>query len=209
MQAVAHACQLVTLVAVEKLVPRVGTAPRHLRFQAVEVTLLRTETAVEEHPQTVDIMRHHRLEIGNQPVQFPLGHIHKLQGQRLGSQIHIPLLIHIPVKPRHIHLIVAPRLDKERLAVVLNLQRHHHRVIGIALQLESAVLPYHSVVHLHLRHRQHVRVAVQIHILPCPVHHLAVDGDIGLGDGCGSHCRQQSHNHIFQQTIHSAKDLYQ
>ena len=182
MEAVFHACQLIALIAVEELVFRVGALLGHHGLEAVEIAFLRTETGVEVHPVRIDIIGHHSLEIRDKPVQFPGRHVDKLHRQHLGLQKDIALLVDVPVKTRHIHLVVASRLYKERLAVVLNLQHHHGGVVGVGFQLKGAVGVDGGMVHHHFGAGEHVGVAVEEYLLPCPIDYLAVDGDIGL---CG------------------------
>ena len=205
MQAVLHACQLVSFVAVKELVTRVGCLLRHHRLQAVEVAFLRTEARIEIDAVRVDIVRHHRLEVRNHAVQLVGGHVHKLQRQHLGAEKHILLLVHIPVETWHIHLVVPTRLHKERLAVVLYLQHHHRRVVGIRLQLKRTVRANDGMVHRHLCARQHVAIAIQRHLLARTVHHLAMDGDIGLRPRDAGDGNQQCHTYESNKTIHATE----
>ena len=160
MQAIAHTCQLIALVAVEELILCVGSLLGHHQLQAVEIAFLRSEAGIKIDAVPVDIVRHHRLKVRYQPIQLVRWHIHKLQRQHFGTQKHVLLLVQVPVKPWHIHLVVPPRLHKERLAVVLYLHYHHGGIISIGLQLKRAVRPYHRMVHHHLGTCQHIAIAV-------------------------------------------------
>ena len=196
-KAVLHAGQLVTFVTVKELVLRVGGFLRHLQHQAVEITFLRAETGVEINPVGINIVCHHGLKIRNHAVQLICRHVDELQRQHLGCQIHIALLIHIPVETRHIPLIVAPWFHKERLAVVLNLQHHHGGVIGIGLEFKSTVASDNGLVHCHLTPRQHVAITIQKHLLARPIHYLTMNGDIGLSTGRTGKKHKQSYAEQF------------
>ena len=197
METVLEAGQLVALISVEEFVAGVGSFLGYFYFQAVEIAFLRTETGIEEDAVVVQILRHYGLIVGDQPVEFVLGHIDKFQRQHLGVEKDIFLLTDVPVKARHIHLVVPTRFDKERLAVVLYLQHHQGGIVGVGLQLEIMVIANGGLVHQLFGAGEHIGVVVEVDLFAGAVHHLAMNSNIGLGRSHPGQQQKQDQIHQF------------
>ena len=180
LEAVFQLGELIGLVAVEETVVGVGIAACHLGLQAVEITTLGAETAVEVEAVIIDIACHGGLEVGDEAVKFAVGHADKFQRQRHWVKEDVLLLVDVPVEGRDIDFVLAAGFDIERLAVVLYLEEHQRGIVGVAVKFETAVLGDNGAVHQFLDTGEHVAIAVQLDGLARAPFHLTADSDVDL-----------------------------
>ena len=166
-----------------------GETLLHQCLKLFEHTAVGAEAEV--HPFAVGRQEavHRCLVAHDTEVQIRAVDILEEEWQGHGIEVDVLLLVEVPVEFGHHHLVDLSGLDVERLAVAFNLDEHQTGIVGVAMQLESAVVAGHRAVQRHLFLGQHIAVATEPHMLPGAVGHRAPYRHIGL-----SHSGQR-HNH--------------
>ena len=149
--------------------------------QSVEITFLRMILHVEPHTVGHDETVDHAVEPANLHIQVVRSHTNKLDRQSHRRKVDVLPLVDIPVELRDEHLVAAPGLDMEHLAVLLNLQEHHPGIVHIAPQAEMTRGIDLNTVEQHLAAREHIVVTIQFHSLAGGIGGRADNLHIGLG----------------------------